>query len=319
MKNIFLAISFLFLYTSNINAQAPESFSFQAVVRNSSNDLIMNGNIGMRISIVQGAANGTPVYVETHTTSTNVNGLISLVIGTGTIESGVFADIDWSTGVYFVQTETDPNGGSNYSITSTTQLLSVPYALSAKTAERALTSANGFKHCIGEVFEGGVIFHLYKTADGIEHGLIVSLIDLDSATAWSNVTTNSIGVNAQSSWNGLSNAQAITNQNGHIQSAAQICFNYISTDGFDDWYLPSIDELTLLFNNRFDVNRTLSTAGVEIGLLDFNQSFNYLHYWSSTEINDEEAWRFSFTPGANDFSHFAQKSSENNVRAIRAF
>jgi trimeric autotransporter adhesin len=119
-------------------AQVPEKMSYQAVIRNSSGQLSVNTNIGMQISIIQGSSTGTAVYVERHFPTTNVNGLVSLEIGGGTVVSGSFAAIDWANGPYFVKTETDPSGGANYTITGTSQILSVPYALHAKTAE------NGF-------------------------------------------------------------------------------------------------------------------------------------------------------------------------------
>ncbi|WP_375722244.1 tail fiber domain-containing protein [Saccharicrinis sp. FJH54] len=108
--------------------------SYQAVIRNADSELVMNSSIGMQISIIQGSISGTSVYVERHFPTTNENGLVSLEIGTGTIISGVFADIDWSTGPYFIKTETDLNGGANYTITGINQLLSVPYALYAQEA-----------------------------------------------------------------------------------------------------------------------------------------------------------------------------------------
>ena len=126
------------LCAATLFAQAPEKFTYQAVVRNASNSLIANGQVGMRVSILQGSANGSAVYVETQTATTNANGLMTLSIGGGTVQQGTFANIDWANGPFFLKTETDPNGGSNYSVTSTQQLLSVPYALYAKTAE------NGF-------------------------------------------------------------------------------------------------------------------------------------------------------------------------------
>jgi uncharacterized protein (TIGR02145 family) len=82
----------------------------------------------MRISILQGSASGTAVYIETQTPTTNDNGLASLEIGGGTVVSGNISTMDWANGPYFIKTETDANGGSNYSITGTSQLLSVPYA-----------------------------------------------------------------------------------------------------------------------------------------------------------------------------------------------
>jgi hypothetical protein len=116
-------------------AQAPEKMSYQAVIRDAGNALLSNQSVGMQISILESSSSGIAVYVETQTASTNANGLVSIEIGAGTVVSGSFNLIDWSTGMYFVKTETDPNGGANYTITATTQLLSVPYALHAKTAE----------------------------------------------------------------------------------------------------------------------------------------------------------------------------------------
>ena len=119
-------------------AQAPEKFTYQAVVRNASNSMVANAPVGVRVSILQGGVNGTLVYMETQTSVTNANGLITLQIGGGNVQQGAFADIDWANGSYFLKTETDPNGGTNYSITSTQQMLSVPYALYSKEA------GNGF-------------------------------------------------------------------------------------------------------------------------------------------------------------------------------
>jgi hypothetical protein len=109
--------------------------SYQAVIRNTSNALIVNQPVGMKISILQGSVNGTAAYIETQNPTTNTNGLVSIEIGGGTIVSGVFANIDWSNGPYFIKTETDPNGGTSYSITGTSQLLSVPFALYSTKSE----------------------------------------------------------------------------------------------------------------------------------------------------------------------------------------
>jgi hypothetical protein len=121
------------LISSSILAQSPQKMSYQAVIRNSSDQLVTNHALGMQISILQGSPTGTAVYVETQTPSTNANGLVSIEIGGGTVTYGDFSTIDWSTGTYYIKTETDPAGGTTYSITGTSQILSVPYALHAKT------------------------------------------------------------------------------------------------------------------------------------------------------------------------------------------
>ncbi len=122
------------LLTASVFAQTPEKMSYQAVIRNSENTLITGQVVGMQISIMQGAADGTTVYSETQTPTSNTNGLVSIEIGNGTVVSGDFTTIDWANGPYFIKTETDPDGGTSYTITGTSQLLSVPYALYAKTA-----------------------------------------------------------------------------------------------------------------------------------------------------------------------------------------
>jgi uncharacterized protein (TIGR02145 family) len=124
----------LFFCITNLIAQAPQRISYQAVVRNSSNGLVSSSQVGIRISILQGSLTGTSLYTERHTPTTNENGLLTIEIGGGTVQSGTFASIQWANGPFFIKAETDPTGGSNYTITGTTQLLSVPYALYANTA-----------------------------------------------------------------------------------------------------------------------------------------------------------------------------------------
>ena len=132
MKHLF---TFLTLVSSLIAfCQAPDAMSYQAVIRDASNALVISQSVGMQISILQGSASGASVYTETQTPTTNANGLVSVAIGEGSTNDD-FSNIDWSEGPYFIKTETDPTGGSNYTITGTSQLLSVPYAMHAKTAE----------------------------------------------------------------------------------------------------------------------------------------------------------------------------------------
>ncbi len=117
------------LIGTSIFAQAPQKMSYQAVIRNTSGALVTSTSVGMKISILQGSATGTVAYSETQTASTNANGLVSLEIGSGTIVTGTFAGINWANGPYFIKTETDPTGGTAYTISGTNELMSVPYAL----------------------------------------------------------------------------------------------------------------------------------------------------------------------------------------------
>ncbi|MCE3280562.1 MAG: hypothetical protein K0S44_2753 [Bacteroidetes bacterium] len=137
MKKTLLRVSAVLLLSFQLAtafAQAPQKMSYQAVIRNSSNTLVTSSSVGMQVSILQGSATGTAVYVETQTATTNANGLVTIEIGNGTAVTGTFSAIDWSAGPYFIMTETDPNGGSSYTIAGTTQLMSVPYALYAATS-----------------------------------------------------------------------------------------------------------------------------------------------------------------------------------------
>jgi hypothetical protein len=146
MKKIFtlftplLIIGGIFL-PKQASAQAPQKMSYQAVIRNSTNTLITSTEVGMRISILQGTSTGTAVYVETQTPNTNTNGLASLEIGSGTIISGDFSAINWANGPYFIKTETDPSGGTNYTISGTSELLSVPYALFSGNGSNGTTNS----------------------------------------------------------------------------------------------------------------------------------------------------------------------------------
>lgn len=117
--------------------QIPQKFSYQAVIRNASNALVINQAVGMRVSILQSTATGSVAYSETHTPTTNANGLVSIEVGDGVPVSGTFSAVNWPSSPYFIKTEVDPAGGTSYSITATSRLLSVPYALSAMNSENS--------------------------------------------------------------------------------------------------------------------------------------------------------------------------------------
>ena len=127
-KNLFLIPFVLFAFAAL--SQAPQQMNYQAVVRNSSNVLLANSKVGVLISITN-AADST-FYSEKQTTTTNANGLFSIAIGTGTPIVGAFAKINWVLGGYYIKSQIDPTGGTNYSLTGSSLLSSVPYALFAQ-------------------------------------------------------------------------------------------------------------------------------------------------------------------------------------------
>ncbi|MCB0794642.1 MAG: hypothetical protein KDB88_07880, partial [Flavobacteriales bacterium] len=119
--------------TVSLLAQTPEAFSYQAVARDAGGDALANTAIGVQFQLHQTTAGGTVVYAETHSPTTNELGLFSVEVGNGTPTTGTFAAIDWSAGPYFLEVGLDPSGGSSYTSVGTQQLLSVPYAMHAKT------------------------------------------------------------------------------------------------------------------------------------------------------------------------------------------
>jgi hypothetical protein len=133
LKHSLLFLPLLALALS-LSAQAPARFSYQSVVRNPANLLVSNGPVGLEVKIRQGSVSGTVVYHETHALTSNSNGLITAEIGSGQVVSGSISGIVWSAGPYFLEAATDPFGGTTYSLSSTRELLSVPYALYAENA-----------------------------------------------------------------------------------------------------------------------------------------------------------------------------------------
>lgn len=141
MKKIILLLVMFGLFVE-MNAQVPEKMSYQAVIRDNKNELVCNQLIAMQISVIKDTSDGKIVYSEKQTPTTNTFGMVAVEIGTG-IGNGSFSSIDWSSGIYFVKTEIDVTGGSNYSITTLSQMLSVPFAFYAKTSGSSTPGPKG--------------------------------------------------------------------------------------------------------------------------------------------------------------------------------
>lgn len=362
-----LSLSLILAFALNGTAQAPQKMNYQAVVRLADGTLVTNSPVGMQISILETSPSGTAVYVETHTPITNANGLVTLEIGNGNLVSGNFSAIDWSTGLYFVKSETDPNGGSDYSISGTSQLLSVPYALYAEnggepgpqgepgpagpegpqgpqgtqgepgpegpqgpegtfpdgTAAGEMMYWNGTEwtavapgedgqtlhFCegvptwgpcpegpleIGDFYQGGVIVYL----DGEGGGIVAAQEDQSIGTSWgcegTNIAGTSLIVGA-----GLNNTEAIIVGCPTVGIAAEICYN-LDLNGYQDWYLPSKEEMELVYESKDQVG-----------------GFGTGTYWVSTQATSNTAWIISITTG-NASSNF-KSTGTYRVRAVRSF
>jgi hypothetical protein len=361
MKKITLLSTLCFLLLTLVaNSQTPpNAFNYSAVARNATGQPIAASTIGIQIMILKTSPTGASQYSENHFVSTDGFGLFNLVIGAGAVQSGSMATIDWSNDNYYLKVGMDASGGTNFLTMGITQLLSVPYAMYAKssgslsggvietdpvfgasvangiagadttnwnnkqnqliagsnititgnTISASASNGGGFTHYIGEEYGGGVIFHLWKDALAVEHGLIVDKTDLSTAQVWSNIDAILIGSSAQSSWDGLSNSNAIFGQAGHASSASALCLNS-TNGGQSDWYLPSIHELNMLWNNYYTVARSLTqiSGAIQIQLT---------RYWSSTENSSDLAWYFNFIDGS--VYNASNKSTPRNVRAVRAF
>jgi hypothetical protein len=307
---LYLLPVLLFLAFNVFAQNPPQAFNYSGVARDALGNPLSNRTLAVEIGILKGSVAGQVQYIETHNVTTDQFGLFNLVIGAGAIQSGSISAVSWGSDNYFLRVSFDMNGGTNFTLLGTTQLLSVPYALHAGTA--ASLGGNG-GHYLGEEFGGGVIFHLYRDSSGVEHGLIVAPNDISISTSWDSTASCLAGtcVNvryAESTWNGAANTAAIVNDVSSPFTAASQCDNY-SSGGFSDWYMPSLQELNMIWNNLFDVNRTMeSMPGAE--------TMRFAVYWSSTEIDSIGAWMFSFMTGQ---SSYWDKIETYHLRAIRKF
>lgn len=132
-----LIFQLIVLASALINAQVPESFTYQSLVRDGSGMVLADQAVSFLFAIVAGDPGGSAVYSEKHNLTTNAYGLVSLSIGNGIEKTGSFTAIDWSSGSYFLNVKIDASMSGTYIDMGTTQLLSVPYALFAKTSGSA--------------------------------------------------------------------------------------------------------------------------------------------------------------------------------------
>jgi hypothetical protein len=191
--------------------------------------------------------------------------------------------------------ETKVTAGANVTVTGTGTTVS-PYVINAG-------GGGSSGHYVGELFGGGIIFWVDNSG---QHGYIVSLINLSTTAQWSNLY---ITTGAVSTWNGDGNSATIAG----ISPAASLCLNYTNsnygTGTFSDWYLPALDQLSVIYHNRLILNKNIESVA---GSNNIANSF----YWSSTEDTNYSAWSFDCYSGS---AADATKNYYYSVRAVRTF
>ena len=192
MKKITLLSTLCFLlFTVLVNAQTPpNAFNYSAVARNAAGQPISNTAIGIQITILKTTPSGVSQYSENHFVNTDAFGLFNLVIGAGALQSGSMANIDWSNDNYYLKVGMDATGGTNFLTMGTTQLLSVPYALYAKSAG-SVSGSSGIT--ITSISSTGDTLYLSNGKTFVAGGNGVGSIVLPTSTtnAVTGITSNS--------------------------------------------------------------------------------------------------------------------------------
>jgi len=332
----------LFLPIVAFSQGVPQGISYQAVAYDSEGYEISNQDISVRLGILLGGVDAEASYTEVHSVTTDDFGLFSLVISEG-VSYDDFSSIIWEEGAY-LKVEVDEDLDGEYSVMGVSSFNAVPYALSAPTSDDILIRINEIESLldsiylygctdslacnydytkqyddstcqyardgfdcdgyviaeIGDEFEGGILFYIDSTR---KHGLVAANFDVGSYS-WGCIDESISGPNNQAIGFGKINTLEIVSGCDESPIAATRCLAYMN-DEFIDWYLPSFDELTLLFNSI--------GMGSPIGNIG---GFISDYYWSSSEENANKAWQIYFGTG-NSFGY--PKDAEHSVRPIRSF
>ncbi|RYH74841.1 DUF1566 domain-containing protein [Flavobacteriaceae bacterium 144Ye] len=302
MKTI-LHIMVFFLF-GTIFAQ--QGINYKAIVKDGSGNVVANDLIQVQFTILQGA---TSVYQETHSPTTDANGIVIINIGEGTPISGTFSTIDWSADDHYLNVQINTGGG--LTDMGTTQFMAVPYAIHAKTAE-SVSSVTTYS--VGDFAHGGIVFWVDETG---QHGLVCAKEDQSTGVFWNAGTHGNTRAYGDGLYAGEANTSIIIaahvaiGDNGNTY-AARICNELqITEDGktYGDWYLPSKEELNLMYQNKVTIDVTATANG--------GSSFASDSYWSSTEDTYNYAWFQDYASGSNLYVSY--KNFNRRVRAIRSF
>lgn len=221
LQIVFLSALFFLLFAAVSVAQAPNSFNYQAIVRNASGEVIASKEVSLRLSINKGGALGTSVFVETHKPTTNSFGLVSFAIGSGTAVAGNISSVDWSADVYYLKVELDATGGSTFTELGVSQILSVPYALHAKESDNLKGSitesqVSDLKNYL--TTETDPVFNT-SPAQGITGS---NITNWNSAFGWGNHAGLYRPAAWVPSWTDVTSKPSVFPPSAHLHSAAEI-------------------------------------------------------------------------------------------------
>ena len=290
MEIHFIKSALIFLFfgaTLNSWGQSPEKFSYQAVVRDANDALLTNSPIGVRISILQGSIAGTAVFEETHTSTSNDNGLITIEIGNGATSIGSIQLIDWSAGPYFIKNELDLTGGTSYALTGVSELLSVPYAEYAKNGlhtalEGNTLHADGNGEWVADNFIyndgqyvginqtspiGTSVFDISKTTSGTEYGGMYINTTSDNGKPFLGFATNGIG-RAWFEFRGATQDLTFYNGNNYVFTVS--ADNNIGINNTDPQYSLDVNG-TLRFNTGTSATDKVLIANAADGTANWGQ------------------------------------------------
>jgi len=159
---------------------------------------------------------------------------------------------------------------------------------------------------VGDSYGGGIVAYIDGTG---QHGLIAATVDQSEGIAWITGGDTQTTLNGNTSTDygtGQANTNAMKLQAGYTGGAAKVCDDYSITVGsitYDDWFLPSKDELNKLYDNR-----------VAIGSFTFD-----VNYWSSSEVSFDLALFQTFHTTTTYWQSNSSKPNTHRVRAVRAF
>lgn len=324
-RQFFILVLVAMITMVKLSAQNPETLHFQTAVRNSDGVLVTNQDIGVRVSIINEDLD--VIYKERQTVQSDQFGQISMDIGRGTDQEGAIGDIgsQLTRQKIYIKVELDPNGESFYSIVDYHYINSFPLAshakyvlkpfeedplfdqsLAAGIEQAGITrwdNATRMRQYPGDFVGGGVVFHVDP---GGESGLVVSPYDLGENVVWSESPAAVPGATGKS--DGYENTAAIVQQQGEGNYAAWVC-DTLTLGRKDDWYLPSLDELSLLYDHRYQVNNALGQDGDDQAAV-----IAAGNYWTSTEKDDVSAFTIS-----NGNTGVTEKDAAASLRAVRKF